>query len=310
MSAAVLPDLVIIGAPKSGTTALYQFLTDHPAVIGASAKETHFLSDPDSSVHRTPRKRPNFHDDTVAAYADLWPADAHVRIEATPSYMYHRTPLEVLGDPGCATQVVVVLRRPARRVLSSYLFLRERTAVVKGVDSFAEHVARARAGAYTGEWATQANLCIEHSRYERWLTDWSAALGDRLTIVIAEELTSSPRPVLRDLAKRLAVDPSFYDTYSFQRVNESTSVRFGSLQRAIHRVNFGRSHHPSESFLYRTVRSAYRRLNFSSQRADGTLGDADRSALAQLDSEFGATLAWVESTLGRQVGSWRSAING
>ena len=39
----LLPDFVIIGAAKAGTTSLYGWLTEHPFVAPASQKEVHFF---------------------------------------------------------------------------------------------------------------------------------------------------------------------------------------------------------------------------------------------------------------------------
>jgi hypothetical protein len=41
--ARVLPDFVIIGAQKSGTTSLYSYLTAHPSIVAADQKEVHFF---------------------------------------------------------------------------------------------------------------------------------------------------------------------------------------------------------------------------------------------------------------------------
>ncbi len=42
-----LPDFVIIGAAKSGTTSLYDFVTKHPRVEPAYTKEPHYFSSPE-----------------------------------------------------------------------------------------------------------------------------------------------------------------------------------------------------------------------------------------------------------------------
>ena len=39
-----LPDFVIIGAMKSGTTSLYRFIVKHPAIVPAAKKEVHYFS--------------------------------------------------------------------------------------------------------------------------------------------------------------------------------------------------------------------------------------------------------------------------
>ena len=39
----VLPDFLIIGAKKSGTTSLYRYLSNHPLILPASTKEIGFF---------------------------------------------------------------------------------------------------------------------------------------------------------------------------------------------------------------------------------------------------------------------------
>jgi hypothetical protein len=41
-----LPDFIIIGAQKSGTTALYEYISQHPGIITTSRKEVHFFDRP------------------------------------------------------------------------------------------------------------------------------------------------------------------------------------------------------------------------------------------------------------------------
>src|SRR3954447_18864580 len=38
-----LPDFVIIGAPKCGTTSLFTYLAAHPLVLPSTTKEVHFV---------------------------------------------------------------------------------------------------------------------------------------------------------------------------------------------------------------------------------------------------------------------------
>ena len=39
----VLPDFIIIGAARCGTTSLYNYMTNHPNIFPASEKELHFF---------------------------------------------------------------------------------------------------------------------------------------------------------------------------------------------------------------------------------------------------------------------------
>ena len=46
----LLPNLVIAGAPKSGTSSVFRWLADHPQVLGSSVKETYYFVDPGSHM--------------------------------------------------------------------------------------------------------------------------------------------------------------------------------------------------------------------------------------------------------------------
>ena len=39
----VLPDFIIIGASRSGTTSLYEYLNQHPSIIRGVGKEIHYF---------------------------------------------------------------------------------------------------------------------------------------------------------------------------------------------------------------------------------------------------------------------------
>ena len=40
----MLPNFIIVGAPKAGTTSLYHYLSEHPQVIMSDPKEVNFFS--------------------------------------------------------------------------------------------------------------------------------------------------------------------------------------------------------------------------------------------------------------------------
>src|SRR5205085_1903313 len=39
----LMPDFIIIGVARGGTTSLYEYLIEHPNIVGASRKEVHFF---------------------------------------------------------------------------------------------------------------------------------------------------------------------------------------------------------------------------------------------------------------------------
>src|SRR5690242_14321398 len=52
-----LPNFFIIGAPKAGTTSIYHYLDQHPAVFMSAIKEPHFFADEIREEHCEPELR-------------------------------------------------------------------------------------------------------------------------------------------------------------------------------------------------------------------------------------------------------------
>jgi hypothetical protein len=106
-----LPDFVIIGAQKCGTTFLYQLLVQHPQVKPAFAKEIHYF---DLNF----RKGDNWY----RSYFPLQMRNGRKYItgEASPYYLFHphapRRASAIVPD----AKLIVLLRNPVDRAYSHY----------------------------------------------------------------------------------------------------------------------------------------------------------------------------------------------
>ncbi len=121
-----LGTFAIVGAQKSGTTALGSFLAAHPGVCMAEPIETHFFDRSRYFRGTAPR---------YAAYdASVFP---HYRGEpaagwSTPSIMFVPGAVERLAAYNPAMRLVAVLRHPVERAYSHY-----RMQVAKGTEPLA-----------------------------------------------------------------------------------------------------------------------------------------------------------------------------
>jgi hypothetical protein len=103
-----MPDLLIAGAQKSGTTALYAWLGEHPEVFMSRPKEVHYFDQ---------------HYEEGAQWYQQHFKDAgssQMAGEATPSYFYFEEAARRMARDVPAAKLIVLLRDPVNRAYSHY----------------------------------------------------------------------------------------------------------------------------------------------------------------------------------------------
>jgi Sulfotransferase domain len=113
-----LPDFLIIGAQKAGTTALYAYLRKHPAITGPPWKEVSFF---DRHYARGDAwYRGNF-PNKVYLRAVRSRTGAEPRVgEASPSYLFHPLAPERVARLVPDVRLIALVRNPVDRALSHY----------------------------------------------------------------------------------------------------------------------------------------------------------------------------------------------
>jgi cytochrome P450 len=102
-----LPNAIIIGAMKSGTTSLFDYLTQHPDVCGSRTKELHFFDNQFAKGTRWYR-------------ANFAPRGEQVVLESSPYYFFH--PLAAARAAALVPQakLILLLRNPVDRAYSHF----------------------------------------------------------------------------------------------------------------------------------------------------------------------------------------------
>jgi hypothetical protein len=119
----VLPDLLVIGAMKAGTTTLFDLLCEHPGFVPPRAKEIHFFSMPRNFGRGEAWYRAHFPTARAMARAAERLGYAPATGEATPTMstpMYAGNAARIV--PGA--RLVVTLRDPVERAWSHYQHMR------------------------------------------------------------------------------------------------------------------------------------------------------------------------------------------
>jgi len=114
----VLPDFIIIGAAKSGTTSLYDYLIQHPSVHTALWKEIYFFD------RYFPRGmvwyRANFPSKFQKFFQIFFLRKNFLTGEATPTYFHHPLTPKRISMLLPSVKLIVLLRNPIDRAYSHY----------------------------------------------------------------------------------------------------------------------------------------------------------------------------------------------
>lgn len=107
-----LPDFLIIGAQKAGTSSLYKYLLQHPAILPAYQKEIHYFTIPDLYFKGEKWYRGHFPTGLVKGQ--------RLTGEASPSYLFFPLVPERVYQMMPQVKIIVLLRDPVARAFSNY----------------------------------------------------------------------------------------------------------------------------------------------------------------------------------------------
>lgn len=295
-----LPNFIVAGAPKCGTSSLYRWIADHPDAEGAVVKETRYFVDADSHVFDPSS---NFATGGAAGYARFFPVSnrhARIRLEATPTYIFQRSALNALPDIQTQPRFLFLLREPSRQILSTYRYFSNNWSYLKADVPFAEFLAMAEAGDPRLAANELLSAAISNARYVESLELWRARVGpDRMRVMLLEDIQADPRGAMAGLAGWLGLDPAFYGDYAFPRENETYRARSQTLQTVNERLRGLVAKTP----LYRPLRALYRSVNTA--KAPAPLDDRDRAALADLRRGFDADNMRLAASFDLDLARWR-----
>jgi hypothetical protein len=114
----VLPDFLIIGAMRAGTSSLYKYLGAHPLIVPALRKEIQFFSadyGKGMAWYQT-----HFPTRLDLQLLELYHGKRSLTFEATPDYLLHPKAAERAAQVVPHAKLIVSLRNPVDRAFSHY----------------------------------------------------------------------------------------------------------------------------------------------------------------------------------------------
>ncbi len=232
------PNLFIVGAPKCGTTSLYEYLRVHPEVFFpfddgrfARTKEpNHFCPELDIA----PRHAITDRDEYLALYAGT--GDRRWRGDASTSHL-HSTAAATRVHAFCPDARIIVMLRPPFDFMRSYHgeLLRHGH---EDIADFHEAVAAAadRAEGRRIPPGTGVPRSLDYralARFAPQVERWFAAFGrERVRVILLEELVADTARTYADVLAFLDIDRRFRP--EFRVHNEAPAS--GAIERALERI--------------------------------------------------------------------------
>jgi hypothetical protein len=228
------PNFFIVGAPKSGTTSLYEYLKGHPEVFMSDVKEPcYFAADlaHDKSGHFLVYER------DAKLYDDLFRDAGEARIigEGSTRYLFSRDAARLIHAASPDARIVAMLRNPVDMIYSLHAH-----KLAGGTEDLAdfEQALDAEADRADGRrLPPQSNPKLstyrDRARYGEQLPRWFDEFGrDRVRVIIFEDMLRDPAGEFRALLEFLEIDPGYLPG-SFRAHNTAHGTRSSLVRRLV-----------------------------------------------------------------------------
>jgi hypothetical protein len=241
MSEKRLPDFFIVGHQKSGTTAMFEMLRQHPRIYLPDVKEPWYFAE--ELRERTP-PRPEGTPRTLEQYAQCF-ADANgdQRVgEASAQYLWSQTAAPRIAEVLPDAQIIAILREPAGYLRSLHLQFVQSNVELESDFARALALESRRSQGYDIPRYTywpRMLLYSEHVRYVEQLRRYYDAFPRRnVKVLIYDDFLADNAQTVRSVLRFLDVD----DSAPVRPVQANPTVRPRSqpLNELVHAVGVGR----------------------------------------------------------------------
>ncbi len=213
---AKLPDFLIVGAAKSGTTSLHYYLKQHPQVFMPKVKELCFfayLGDPQTAIPSWLKEEWHLSFDNIYDYARHFEGASNSQIigEASPPYLctYKKTILnikKVYGEKAGEIKIIMILRNPIERAWSQFVMNKRDGSepLNEFTETIREDVVRKRLDNNWGPSFDYVGVGMYYNQVIAYLNEFP-----KVKIFLYEELCKDIGRVVKEIFRFLDVDESY-----------------------------------------------------------------------------------------------------
>lgn len=209
-----VPNFLIIGAAKAGTTALYHYIKQHPQVYMSPEKEPHFFAFEGETVNfnGTAGKHEWLN---RAAITDIekyrqqfeQASPQHIAIgEASALYLYIHKAAERIKHYVPNAKLIIILRNPIERAYSAYLYqIRDG---LEPITDFAKAL-QAEKTRISDNWVPiyyYQQMGFYYSQVKRYFNTFNP---EQIKVYLYDDFSANPTVILQDIFQFLGVDDTF-----------------------------------------------------------------------------------------------------
>ena len=238
-----LPNFLIIGAAKSGTTALYAYLKQHPQIFMSPFKEPRFFAFQDNPPRfQGPRDQANaINNKTITSidkYLDLFKGvTTEIAIgEASPAYIHVPGTAERIQRLIPNVKLIAILRHPAERAFSSFLHLKREG--YEPLDFGQALIEESNRTSKNWEFLWQyKGLGFYYEQLNQYYRVFDQT---QIRVYLYDDLQENPENLMRDIFEFLNVDSSFVPDTS-KKINTSGIPKSKKLKEFLGKPDYVKS---------------------------------------------------------------------
>jgi len=197
-----LPNFFIVGAPRSGTTSLYDFLKRTKGIYMSPRKEPNYFSTSIDPIFLSPSP---IRDEEK--YLKLFQNVKNEKIigEASPTYLRDPKAPQLIKKIAGNPKIVIILRDPIQRAYSHYLLRKSNGATY----SFSEAIKTAINSKNDDFKARIINAGMYYEQVKRYIETFGS---ENVRIIIFEEFIIEPQKILKQIIDFLGIDSELPET--------------------------------------------------------------------------------------------------
>lgn len=272
-----LPNVIIAGTVKSGTSSLFTYLVQHSQICGSDIKETCYFLPLRYGGSCLP----------VSHYMKHFRHCGNERyvLESTPGYFEGgNTVASAIQNTVETPRIIIVLREPVDRLYSFFRYAKAQVNLAENM-SFDQYISECLARPMRESIKQENDVFwgVNGGRYIDYLPQWFGAIDERnIRVIFFDDLVNNHIALLKQIANWLEIADDEFDRVPGHVENRTVHYKVAWLQKASIRMN-----RKFEPFLRRipslrlAVRAVYYRLN-----AKQSKDEVERQAWARAKSIY------------------------